>query len=337
MKRCISIIFLILSIACSYPYACAQLWQPDVLGDGFQMRYVDQGKDYSGPVRSTIVRKQSKCHNGKGILYIHGYNDYFFQKEEANRLVDSCYDFYAVDLRKYGRSITDSNLRFQVRDMREYFPDIDSALQQMHKDGVRDITLMGHSTGGLTAAYYMTSAPDTAIHRLVLNSPFLDWNFSGIKRKVGIPLISGIGKLFPHIKIPQGKISLYAESLLHSRHGEWNFNTAWKTEKPLPVESSWVRAITKAQSNVRKHGDRIKVPVLLVHSDHSIYGDEWSEDFTKGDAVLNVDHISKIGKKLGKDVTEDTIPDALHDVFLSPRNVREKAYDSMFHFLRTHP
>lgn len=336
MKKFVRLLFLIITAAVIQSSAFAQQWQQDILGDGFQMRYVDQGKDYSGPVRSTIVRKQSKCHNGKGILYIHGYNDYFFQKEEANRLVDSCYDFYAVDLRKYGRSITDSNLRFQVHDMREYFPDIDSALQQMHRDGVKDITLMGHSTGGLTAAYYMTEKPDTTIHRVILNSPFLDWNFSGVKRKIGIPLISSLGKLFPHIKVPQGERSLYAESLLKSQHGEWDFDTAWKTTKPLPVESSWVRAISKAQSNVRKHADRIKVPVLLMHSDHSVYGNEWSEDFTKGDAVLNVEHISKIGKTLGNDVTEVTLPDALHDVFLSKHEVREQAYDSMFRFLHTH-
>ena len=25
-------------------------WQPDILGDGFEMRHVDQGEDYSGHI-----------------------------------------------------------------------------------------------------------------------------------------------------------------------------------------------------------------------------------------------------------------------------------------------
>ncbi len=80
-------------------------WQQDILGDNFQMRYVDQGKDYCGNVRSTIIRNRPVVPSRRGILYVHGYNDYFFQKEMAERFVDSCINFYAVDLRKYGRSI----------------------------------------------------------------------------------------------------------------------------------------------------------------------------------------------------------------------------------------
>lgn len=57
------------------------------------MMYVDQSKDYSGPVRSTVIRKKSPCGSDRVVLYVHGYNDYFFQKEMGDRFVVSCYNF----------------------------------------------------------------------------------------------------------------------------------------------------------------------------------------------------------------------------------------------------
>ena len=70
--------------------------------------------------------------------------------------------------------------------MREYFPDIDSAIIDMKRHGIDSIVLMG-ATGGLTTSLYMNEHPDTAIRALVLNSPFLDWNQSKVQEKVLIP------------------------------------------------------------------------------------------------------------------------------------------------------
>ena len=132
--------FVILSLLFCWGWmALSAQWQPDVLGDGYEMRYVEQPDDYSGKVRCTIVRKLSKCGLKRAVLYVHGFNDYFFQSEMGDRFVDSCYNFYAVDLRKYGRSIIEGQKLFQVRDMREYFADIDSSLAQIKRDGNTEI------------------------------------------------------------------------------------------------------------------------------------------------------------------------------------------------------
>ena len=99
-------------------------WMPDVLGNGFHMYYVSQGIDYSGNVRCTIIRKKARQNTERGVLYIHGFSDYFFQEEMANRFIEQGYNFYAVDLRKYGRSFTQGQKMFQVRNLEEYFLDI---------------------------------------------------------------------------------------------------------------------------------------------------------------------------------------------------------------------
>ena len=72
--------FVILSLLFCWGWmALSAQWQPDVLGDGYEMRYVEQPDDYSGKVRCTIVRKLSKCGLKRAVLYVHGFNDYFFQ------------------------------------------------------------------------------------------------------------------------------------------------------------------------------------------------------------------------------------------------------------------
>ncbi|MDE5642796.1 MAG: alpha/beta hydrolase [Muribaculaceae bacterium] len=333
LRRILTLLLLLVSLLT----ASAQ-WLPDtVFGQGYTMRYIDQPDDYAGPERCTVVRKLTTCQHPKAaILYIHGYNDYFFQAEEGNRFVDSCYDFYALDLRKYGRSILPGQRKFQARDMKEYFPDIDSALSVIAADGRphRQIVLMAHSTGGLITSYYLTLTPQAPVEALILNSPFLEWNFNGFMRKIAIPTVGFIGRIFPGMKISQGSISLYAESLLKEYHGEWQYNTQWKTVKPEKVEASWIKAISSAQKELRGKHPKISIPILLLHSDNSVYGDKWDDSFLHGDAVLNVEHIARFGRELGSDVTEIAIPGGLHDLALSAEPAREAFYDAIFTWLR---
>lgn len=334
MKK--SILLFILLLAASVLQAVAQ-WMPDtVLGHGYQMQYIEQPADYAGPERCTIVRKLARGPKPRAaVLYIHGYNDYFFQAEEGDRFVDSCYDFYALDLRKYGRSILPGQRKFQAHSLKEYFPDIDSALSVIGRESRYGgpVVMMGHSTGGLISAYYLTLNPDAPVCALILNSPFLDWNFNGFMRKVAIPVTGFLGRIFPGMEISQGSESLYAQSLLKKYHGEWNFNTAWKTEKPEKVEASWINAISSAQKALRGKHHMIDVPILLLHSDKSVYGNKWKEDFRHGDAVLNIEHISKLGRGLGTDVTEVTIPGGLHDLALSSPEARAEFYTAVFSWL----
>ena len=54
---------------------------PDVLGDGYLRRTFQMPDDYEGKVVCTLVKKpQLDSVKQAKILYIHGYNDFFFQK-----------------------------------------------------------------------------------------------------------------------------------------------------------------------------------------------------------------------------------------------------------------
>lgn len=304
-------------------------WNPDIL-EGYESRQVKHPDDYSGPVTSTIIRKKSPCGGNKGVLYIHGFNDYFFQKEMGDIITDSCINFYAVDLRKYGRSLAEGQKPFQVRDIREYYADIDSAVAQMKHDGINHIILMGHSTGGLTSSLYMAEKPDDAIAGLILNSPFLDWNLG--KLEGAVPFVSAVGSWLPGLTIPQGGGNAYSESLLKNGHGEWTYNTDWKMPVSPDVDAGWVRAIDRAQSTLQ-NGVEIATPILLMRSDKSGHGSEWTPEASASDMVLDVDDIGKYGHRLGRQITSVKVKDGLHDLVLSKPTVRKAVYDRMFRWM----
>lgn len=327
MKKCISLVTLVFMAA----FCVAAQWREDIL-PGYEQYTVIQPDDYSGPVVSTVIRKLTPCADGTAVLYIHGFNDYFFQRELGDSVTAHCMDFYAVDLRKYGRSLRPGQRMCEARNVSEYYADIDSALSLMKRNGVRRVILMGHSTGGLITSSYMSERPDTVVKGLILNSPFLDWNL-GKWTERAVPMVSVAGRMFPDINISQGHSTAYAESLLAKYHGEWEYNTDWKRTESPDVTAGWISAIEDAQNNLQSGQRKIKVPVLLMHSDKSVHGTEWTPGHQAGDAVLDVNEISRYGRRLGMDITEATVKDGLHDLILSSPGVRKAVYGSMFQWI----
>ena len=313
--------------------AASRQWQTDILGPAYQYTYIDQGTDYSGPVRSTVVRLRADSARGDlGALYVHGFNDYFFQADMGRQFADHGLRFYAVDLRKYGRSLMPGQTPFQARHLSEYFADIDSALAVMEADGVRRVVLVGHSTGGLITSMYLARNWRPQIRALVLNSPFLDWNQSKLQERILIPAVRSVAPLMPGLKIPQGVDDLYARSLLSRYGGEWDYDTLWKFSRSPAVEASWIAAIDEAHDIVQRD-PRICMPILVMHSDRSFASGDPDSLSQCTDVVLDVTDIDRYGRGLGPDVTMVTVPGGLHDLALSAPAVREAMYSYLFRWL----
>lgn len=308
---------------------CAQTWEADWLRN-YERRTVVQPDDYSGAVVSTIVRHTPQPEGARtAVVYVHGFNDYFFQGQLGDSVTAHGFAFYATDLRKYGRSWREGQTLFEVRRLREYFPDIDSTLAAVRADGYERVYLMGHSTGGLVCAYYLSKMGNARpeVCGLILNSPFLDMNLSPMLEKVAVPVASALS--FLNLKFKQSGSTAYAQSLLSQYHGEWDYDTSLKLEASPVVTSRWLGAIHRAQRRLKRRA-HIGVPILLLHSSQSIGGDEWTSDFNRADAVLDVADIAKYGQRLGDDVTEVTITDGMHDLILSRRDVRDETYRQIF-------
>ena len=198
MRRKLFFTTLLISLAISI-YA---QYVPDVLGDGYLRRTFQMPDDYEGKVVCTLVKKPRLTDVKQAVLYIHGYNDYFFQKQLGDSVNAHGYNFYAMDLRKYGRSILPNQNPFFCKSLTEYFADIDTALATIRSEGNDKILLMAHSTGGLITPLYLDSKKgNLPVDGLILNSPFLDWNFGWFMEKVAIPTVAFVGRLFPNLTV----------------------------------------------------------------------------------------------------------------------------------------
>lgn len=315
--------------------AYATVWQPDQLFPDYQSRTVDQGTDYDGAVRSTLVRKLSECPGSrKGVLYVHGFNDYFLQDDMGRRFADSCYNFYAVDLRRYGRTLREGDRRFDIRDMHEYFPDIDSAIVEMKHQGIDTIILMGHSTGGLTTSLYLSEKHDPAIKALILNSPFLDWNQSALQERVLIPIVKQVGRLFPTLTVMPGDDPEYKPGgTIRKGNGKWKIIRDWKPEEWLQINAGWISAIDRAQ-DVVQNKPNIQVPILLMHSDRTWHDGDRKSLRDSSDIVLDVADISRYGRQLGREITEATVKGGTHDLVRSAPGISEAVHRTIFDWLK---
>ena len=196
------------------------------------------------------------------------------------------------------------------------------------------------STGGLTVILYAADrGARIGVDRVVTDSPFLAWNFSPFMRNIAIPAVSFFGLIDKNGKIKQSRCDGYAYSLLKEYHGYWTYNTDWKMIYSPPVTMSWVRAISKAQKEVKKNRKNIVVPLLVMHSSRKIDGCNWTPEFQTGDCVLDPFAIQKIGVTLGADLRQTevcAIDSGVHDLILSFPRARDAAYDSIFSFIRRH-
>lgn len=306
-------------------------WVPDILGEAFETTYIEQPADYSGPVRCAVVRYRPQG-RARAAVYVHGFSDYYFNAELARRFAAAGYDFYAVDLRRYGRSLLPGQRPFEVRSVNEYFADIDAAIELARSGGARAVVLVGHSTGGLTASCYMNGHPDATVRALVLNSPFLAWNLPALLRRVAVPAVSALASLGLDLKMQADRTDRYARSIRAGLGGEWDYRTDWKPDVMPAVGFRWIRAIECAQRSLR-HSD-IGVPVLMLHSALSVSTRRPSPLLSRADAVLDVRSISRAALTLGPDVTVTSVPGGLHDLALSAPGVRADYYRRIFDWLR---
>ncbi len=303
----------------------------DILSD-YKSQTIKLKPDYEGEVIATLITSKFNIGDRKSVLYLHGYVDYFFQAHLGEKFIANDFDFYALDMRKYGQSLLAHQHPNYCRDIKEYFEEISVAIRQIYESSNGDVFLLGHSTGGLIASNYMNYGQErNLIKGLILNSPFLDFNQTNFQKSI-VYLVAKLNAcIFPYSKVDGALSPAYAQSLHKDFYGEWNFNLDWKPIKGFPTYFSWILAIRNGHKNLEN--SNINVPVLVMHSSGSSKISTFSEETKNNDIVLDINDIKRVGAKLGKQVTLCEIENAQHDIFLSSKNVRESAFTKMFAWL----
>lgn len=309
-------------------------YQDDPLAAGFACATLTFPDDAEGPVIAKLIRKQANQPTKKAVLYIHGFLDYFFQAEMALKFNHHDYDFYALDLRKYGRALLPHQKAYNVHDLREYDAEITQALEIIWREGHQHLILAGHSTGGLICTSYAArNSKHPLLKGLWLNSPFFDFNLSSKTTKFALKHMVKLAGVFPNLSLPSGLNPLYVPSLHQELKGEWQFNLKLKPKHYPFVRLSFLRAVHQVQQELQR-GVRLNVPTLVMHSHQSSLSKTWSSTTAHSDIILNVHDIERCTRQIQGDVQIVAIKNALHDVILSKKPVRELAYQNLFTWLK---
>ena len=324
-------------------------WQPDILGPGFDQLTLD----LPGGAPATLVRHTPPGGPGGSaadVLYVHGWSDYFFQRELAQHWAGQGARFFALDLHNYGRSLRPGQTPGYVADLSDYDDDIAAALAAMGRPEPgaaaaapggepggagapgRPLILLGHSTGGLTLSLWAARHPSAA-SALVLNSPWLEFQATELGRRVISPLVGLEAQRRPLAMLPPVDMGNYSRAVFSAFGGEWTYNLEWRPLRGFPAPLAFLNAVFRAHAAVAA-GLRLELPVLVMLSDKSYLQPRWSPDAGRSDVALDVDVVARRALSLGSCVTVARIADAMHDVFLSAPPVRGQAYAAVDRWCR---
>ncbi|MFZ1382558.1 MAG: alpha/beta hydrolase [Scrofimicrobium sp.] len=337
------------------------VWVTDVLGDPFEAMTTNLGEDDEGPVVATLVRRsfantfwgrRAKKHAKFVLLFVHGRNDYFYHGEFADKITELGGAFYALDLRKYGRSLRpwqtigytddlgvyDEELNWAVATIRQEFPD-------------SPLVAMGHSTGGLIIPLW--ARRNTGIvDGMILNSAWLELQTMTAIRPTLQRVTTQLARVRPRASIVgQSKNNAYYRTIAEGWAGSgfelpsdlagfegdpavqgWDPLPQWKLPFSYPAPAAWMQTILQGHAEIEKGLD-LEFPILSMASVATGNEEEWTPEVFSSDLVLNAKLIAERSVMLGRQVTTLRFP-GKHDLLLSDPQVRQAIYDTVERWLR---
>ncbi|MPV37012.1 alpha/beta fold hydrolase [Georgenia subflava] len=293
-------------------------WVARTIGLG---RRTDGGEEPGAPDVATLVHQEGAGSAPRAVLYLSGFTDYFHQAEHAQAWIDSGYDFYALDVRRTGRSTNGHPRPNDVRDLRVHDEEIGAALELVRGDGHRPVVLLGHSTGGLQAVLWASDHPGS-VDAVVLNSPWLDLNAGWVQRVPVTAAVDRLGAWLPSLRI--GALEQAYGRYLHvDTGGDWDFDLTLKPHEGFPARAGFIRSVRRAQAEIGRGLD-VSVPVLLCCSTRTGDSkDPGPADLSTSDVVLDVAQMISRAPMIGEDVTILQVPGGIHDLALGPEPGRE--------------
>ena len=384
--------------------AAQRQWREDILGPRFRMLPIDVGDGQNAviiaptvpdpapvpaadPVPAALRQAQPALQpagtghpaipSATAVIYLHGWSDYFFHHRLADYYASLGIAFYAIDLRRYGRSLlidaaggpehwasdtsgADAALNDEaaaqalaaaavqeaeddlpgrvltghethagyIEDLSDYDEEIAAALAVARQEnpGCR-VLLHGHSTGGLILSLWAARHPEEA-SALLLNSPWLEFQYDAAARKLMNAWMSLRSMSAKPLNVRMPNFYTLASASL----GRLPYDLRLKPPGGFPIYPAWLRAIFAGHEQVAAGLD-LTIPALVQISAATLRGASFSPSMAAADIILDVNVISRRALSLGRSVTIEKIPDAMHDVFMSAEAPRRQAYDGIARFL----
>jgi alpha-beta hydrolase superfamily lysophospholipase len=174
----------------------------------------------------------------------------------AAALVASGYAVHALDYRGHG---TSEGPRVHVDDVAEYVADVRAGIDEVRgQDGGRPLFLLGHSQGALIVLALALADPE-GLDGLVLISPFLAVHPAS-RPSAAVRAMAGI-----LLRIaPRRPLPTRIDVDLLARDPEVGRAYARDPLVSHAASAGWLRAIQKAQKDVRTGAGRLRVPALVM-------------------------------------------------------------------------
>ncbi|MGN0109147.1 MAG: alpha/beta hydrolase [Bifidobacterium sp.] len=325
-------------------YSYVDPWKPDSVLEGYQQATVHLGEDAEGEIVATFVRKDpskltlqerwrrwhfSVRGHRLAIMYVHGWNDYFYRRHASEYWESLGIPFYAVDLRKFGRSYRPYQTPGYIEDLHEYRLEFNALRDQIVKEQGKDVRILmiAHSQGGLSASLWVNTERPHHVEALALNSPWLELQGNRMFRLLSTPVVQVYRLRGGKTVMPMRDPGFYARCIKRSTGGEWDY-----LDHPLNpgveflTRAGWMQAIYNGQDEIAKNLD-IQIPVLVCTSDKSMMlQSTWDEGMREADSVLDITAIRQAALHLGDVVALATIRGGLHDLSMSKPDARRKYF-----------
>lgn len=319
-------------------------WMPDPLGADYQYTTLDFGVDAEGPVVATLVRYQPSrtardlLRRPRGaVLSVHGWSDYFYNRELAEFWHRLGYRFYALDLRRYGRSLRpEHELAGYTDNLAEYDAEINASYDLIRGEHPKlPILFMGHSLGGLVLSLWAQRST-RRIAGLVLNAPWLEFQGTQFLRVPAQSLLEPMVRRSPRRRLHLPELDHYWMSLSRDGQGEWDLHPLWRPRYAFKPTTGWLKTVLDGHATVAK-GLELDQPILVLTSGQSHFGTAFDPLMQRTDAIVDVNLVRLRSLKLGSFVTNVMIREAMHDVFTSAEPARSVAYRDLALWVRMLP
>ena len=325
-----------------FPEQVSSRWgsaDQDVLGTNYRSLDLELRPDSEGALTATLVRRAclpDEEQPVRAVLYVHGFVDYFFQTHLADAWAAAGYTFYALDLRKHGRSLRPHHTPNFVTALADYDEELDAAVRIIRdEDGHSSLTVMGHSTGGLVVSLWANRRQcEAVIDAVVLNSPWFDLNAGLFMRTLGTSAVHALGRLAPMRRVG-GLGPEYPRSIHQDFGGSWDYNLSWKPHEGFPVRAGWLSAVRRGHAQIAR-GLELDCPVFVAYAARSATSRSSRAEISSADVVLDVRHIAQGGPKLGNLVTCVRVAGGIHDLTLSAEPSRGRFFAELMRWQETY-
>lgn len=257
--------------------------------------------NYKNDILNFSLLYRTKNTNNKYIIWIPGFNDYFYHVIEGNILLDNGYDLYIVEFENFGNNLHKKNNPLEIESMHhliKQIEEIEKYILNQEKQYLKKF-LYGHSLGGLISIYY-NNYTQIKYDGIILNSPLIA--FSGMSKIFTIishifVFILGNTPFFNNIKISPYKSTISKD-----------FDKTQYVENPT-IKLRYIKEVYVILKDLKSGKFYTQIPIILLTPSK-----QKNEDDIFGEDILNIEKTINNVPYLGPNIEIYQIDKVHHDV-----------------------